>query len=103
MIIGNGDIAKMVCKAEPKDRLYFCSGVSNSSETRESEYQREKDLLAKQRRDLKIIYCSSLGVLNGNTRYYRHKREMEELIKKFPKYTIVRIGNILWAIIPTRL
>ncbi len=94
MIIGNGAIASVL--TDRPDRLYFVSGVSNSKEDRESEYQREKDLLAKQRRDLQIIYISTLGVFNGETRYFKHKREMELLIKGFPHHAILRIGNITW-------
>ena len=93
-IVGHGDIAQ-VLELVDKDVLFFASGVSNSQETRESEYQREKDLLLDQDQNKRLVYFSSLGVLNGNTRYYQHKREMEELvIENFPKYCIVRIGNI---------
>ena len=96
-IVGNGDIAQ-VLKMTDKDVLFFASGVSNSQETRESEYQREKDLLLVQDRSQRLVYFSSLGVLNEDTRYFQHKREMEELIvDNFPKYCIVRIGNISWG------
>lgn len=95
MIIGDGDIASVL-----KDRPGFCffaSGVSNSQETRESEYFKEMDLLKKQDMNDHVVYFSSLAVLNKESRYYFHKREMEELAKTFPKYTIVRIGNITWG------
>jgi len=96
-IVGNGAIAKAVSDAEAKDRLYFCSGVSNSSEVRESEYQREIDLLMKQDKDSHLVYFSSLGVLGGTSRYYEHKRQVEAIVKTyFDKYTIVRLGNITW-------
>ena len=96
-VVGNGDIASILERTS-KDCLFFASGVSNSQETRESEYQREKDLLMEQDRSQRLVYFSSLGVLDGNTRYYHHKREMEELIiENFPKYCIVRIGNITWG------
>lgn len=95
MIIGHGNIAKVL--PERDDLLFFASGVSNSQETSESEYQREKDLLLKQDKTSHIVYFSSLAALKGKTRYLRHKVEMEELVKdNFFKYTIVRIGNILW-------
>jgi nucleoside-diphosphate-sugar epimerase len=95
MVIGNGDIASILPDSE--DKLYFASGVSNSSETRESEYQREKDLLLEQSKKRHIIYFSSIAVLYANSRYFKHKREMEELVKTFPRYTIVRLGNIIWG------
>lgn len=97
MIIGNGDIAKVL--KDKKDKLFFASGVSNSQETRESEYQREKDLLLSQKRDLRLVYFSSLRVfyLDAN-RYTLHKIEMEKLVKEnFSKYVIVRLGNIDWG------
>ena len=96
-IVGNGDISQIL-RLVDKDMLFFASGVSNSQETRESEYQREKDLLLQQDKSQRLVYFSSLGVLDGLTRYYHHKREMEELvIDNFPKYCIVRIGNITWG------
>lgn len=102
MIIGHGDIASALI--HKKDKLYFASGVSNSNEKRESEYTREKNLLLKQDRKSHIVYFSSLAVLYGKTRYVQHKREMEALIKQeFPRYTIMRIGNITWGTNPHTL
>ena len=99
MIIGHGDIASVL--PHKRDRLFFASGVSNSRETRESEYRREKNLLLKQNRKAHIVYFSTLAVLYGDNRYVKHKREMEELIKQeFLRYTIVRIGNITWGVNP---
>jgi len=99
MIIGHGDIASAL--SNRKDRLYFASGVSNSSEIRESEYRREINLLLKQNRKLHIVYFSSLAVLYGSNRYVSHKREIESLIKQeFPRYAIMRLGNITWGTNP---
>ena len=92
MIIGHGDLARVM----PDDdaRLFFVSGVSNSKETREPEYQREKDLLGQQPTDKQLIYFSTLAILYSETRYTKHKLEMEALVKEFPCYGIMRIGNI---------
>lgn len=95
MIIGHGDIAKAL--KDRTDRLYFASGVSNSQETRESEYKREVDLLLKQDKNQHIVYFSSLCIFYSDSRYARHKKHMESLIKTFPHYTIVRLGNITWG------
>lgn len=46
MIIGNGDVASVL--QDRDDLIYFASGVSNSQETRGSEFRREKDLLFEQ-------------------------------------------------------
>lgn len=103
MIIGNGDIAQAL-KLLPKKTgrrnwIYFASGVSNSKEIRESEYQREKALLSKQNKLSHLVYFGSLALFyNPETRYAHHKKEMEELVKKhFKNYTIVRLGNITWG------
>lgn len=102
MIIGNGDIASVLPNRE--DLLFFAAGVSNSQETRESEYDRDKDLLLKQDRNKHIVYFSSLSIFYSNTRYTKHKRIMEFLVKNcFENYTIIRIGNITWGTNPNTL
>lgn len=102
MIIGDGDIASVLLDKE--NLLFFASGVSNSQCTDEKEYQREIDLLLEQPRASHIVYFSSLGVLDGKSRYYRHKRDMEVNVKtNFMKNTIVRLGNISWGDNPNTL
>jgi phage pi2 protein 07 len=100
MIIGNGDLASVLKDRE--DLLFFASGVSNSQETRESEYDRERDLLLSQPRSLRLVYFSSIRVFYPEAnRYTTHKKEMEQLVKEtFPKYTIIRLGNIDWGTNP---
>ncbi len=101
-IVGDGDIAEVL--QEKEGVLYFASGVSNSQETRESEYQREKDLLLSQSRAQRLVYFGSLSIFYGENRYTQHKREMEELVvDNFPQYCIVRIGNITWGDNPNTL
>jgi hypothetical protein len=96
MVIGNGDIASVLPDRE--DFLYFASGVSNSRETRKSEFDREVNLLKEQGNNRRLVYFTSLAVLDRqDTPYFKHKRRMEELVKTFPKHTIVRIGNIDWG------
>lgn len=101
-LVGSGDIASILPKRD--DLLFFASGVSNSQETRESEYQRELSLLLGQSRDRHLVYFSSLATLDGTTRYHRHKREMERTVQKeFSLHTIIRIGNITWGSNPNTL
>jgi hypothetical protein len=96
MIIGHGDIASVL--PDRKDLLFFASGVSNSQETRDSEYRREVDLLKKQDHSKHIVYFSTLAVFYGNSEYVEHKKYMETLIQlEFDMYTIIRIGNITWG------
>ena len=102
MIVGSGDIASVL-----KDRdgfIFFASGVSNSQETRESEYQREKDLLLSQDKSKHLVYFSSLCIFYAKTRYSQHKMEMEALVKEnFKSWTIVRMGNITWGTNPNTI
>ena len=97
-ITGHGDIAQALAEADLGDKLFFASGVSNSQETRESEYQREKDLLLAQDRTRHVVYFGSLSIFYADGRYQQHKKEMEQLVRdNFPHYSIIRIGNITWG------
>lgn len=96
MILGDGDIAGVIKDRE--DRLYFASGVSNSQETRRTEYEREKKLLLAQDKHRHLVYFSSIAILYSDTLYAQHKRRMENLVKKrFRSHTIVRLGIITWG------
>jgi nucleoside-diphosphate-sugar epimerase len=81
--------------------LYFASGVSNSLETRESEYEREIYLMLDTNTEKRLVYFSSLCVFYANTRYAKHKIEMEGLVKDhFENYCILRLGTITWGTNP---
>jgi len=98
MIIGTGDIASIL--SDRKGAIFFAAGVSNSSETRESEFNREYELLDKQDRNKCIFYFSSIVLddITKNNDYFAHKRRMELLVKSnFENYNIIRIGNITWG------
>lgn len=99
MIVGRGDIASILNDRD--DVTFFASGVSNSSETRESEFNREINLLLNQNKDKSLFYFSSiaLDILDKSVnRYYFHKHKMENLIRNnFKNHTIIRIGNITWG------
>lgn len=100
MVVGSGDIASVLPDSE---KLFFASGVSNSQETRESEFKREVDLLNQQDSLQHIVYFSSLSVFYADTPYTRHKLDMEKRIKRFPTWTIIRLGNIDWGTNPNTL
>jgi hypothetical protein len=98
MIVGRGDIASVLNDRD--GAIFFVSGVSNSNETRESEFMREIELLDKQDKTKCIFYFSSITVddMSKNSQYLQHKRRMELLIKSnFENYNIIRIGNITWG------
>ena len=95
-IIGNGDIASVL--PEQDELLFFASGVSNSRETNEKEYEREIDLLFCQDRESHLVYFGSLSIFYADTRYTTHKKLMETIVKEnFRRYTIIRLGNIAWG------
>ncbi len=98
MIVGRGDIASVLNDRD--GAIFFVSGVSNSNETRESEFMREIELLDKQDKTKCIFYFSSITLddISKNSQYLQHKRKMELLIKSnFKNYNIIRIGNITWG------
>ena len=102
MILGHGDIASVLAPYDKKWTLFFASGVSNSQETRDSEYQREIELLNNYAlQGWHIVYFSSMSVFYSNSRYAIHKKAMEWRVKAlFPHYTIIRLGNITWGTNP---
>lgn len=103
MTIGNGDIASVL--PERDHILFFASGVSNSLETRKSEFRREKELLFDQYDDAlnasrRLVYFSTLSIFYKDSPYTRHKRKMEQYVKMFPDWCIIRLGNIDWGTNP---
>jgi hypothetical protein len=100
MIVGKGDIASVLNDRE--GTIFFASGISNSNETRDSEFMREIELLDKQDRTKCLFYFSSISVDDnqkvGCNKYLQHKLRMELLVKSnFENYNIIRIGNITWG------
>jgi nucleoside-diphosphate-sugar epimerase len=102
MIIGTGLIANSLKNIDSEDNLFFASGVSNSLETRSSEFEREFSLLKKSieaNSDGKLVYFSTLSVNDQSkqdSHYVLHKLEIEDYIKNnCSNYLILRIGNIV--------
>lgn len=102
MIIGNGLIATSLKNIDSQDHLFFASGVSNSLETRSSEFEREFSLLKSSietNNKSKLVYFSTLSVNDQSkqdSHYVLHKLEIEDYIKNHcENYLILRIGNIV--------
>jgi nucleoside-diphosphate-sugar epimerase len=103
MIIGNGFLARAFHEFKnEEDILIYTSGVSNSNETRISEYLREKELLThtiESFPDKKIIYFSTISIFDpslNESLYIKHKREMEYYLTKTNKnILILRLPNIV--------
>jgi hypothetical protein len=100
MVIGNGLLGREFKKYNDFNNcIIFASGVSNSNETDNVEFEREKLLLIKiikENKDMKIIYFSSVLAGITNNKYYGHKIELEELIKKETNnHLIFRIPQVV--------
>ncbi|MCS3867857.1 nucleoside-diphosphate-sugar epimerase [Chryseobacterium ginsenosidimutans] len=102
MIIGSGLIANSLKNIDSEENLFFASGVSNSLETRSSEFEREFSLLKKSieaNSNRKLVYFSTLSVNDQSkqdSHYVLHKLEIEDFIKNnCSNYLILRIGNIV--------
>ena len=99
MIVGNGLISKAFKQYYHllDDIVIFASGVSNSSGNNTDDFNREKDLLIKTiKENKKIIYFSSTLVNFNDKPYYKHKLEMEEIIKlSGVDYIIYRLPQIV--------
>ncbi len=86
------------------DIIIFASGVSNSKETDESEFKREKGLLEDTINAnplKKIIYFSTCSMYDNyfkHNKYTLHKLEMEAVIEKLAtNYLIIRLPQVVGA------
>jgi nucleoside-diphosphate-sugar epimerase len=100
MIIGSGLIAKSFINFKNQDdKIIFASGVSNSLEENDLEYQREINLLKsvlKKNSNKKIIYFSTTSIFNIKSKYTNHKLEIEKFItQNFNNYCIYRLPQIV--------
>lgn len=96
MVIGNGLISRAFKDfISNKDYLIFASGVSNSNEENDTEYEREFSLI-KENLNIngKFIYFSTIN--NKDNKYFKHKKKMEEYISnKSKNYLIFRLPNVV--------
>jgi len=102
MIVGRGLLARAF---EPHfgknpDVVVFASGVSNSLETRASEFARERTLLCQllSSEAMRFVYFGSCGVTAIEpdlTPYMKHKREMESLVLSAPHGLALRLPQVV--------
>lgn len=103
MIIGSGMIAKQFVKYQHNnDVLIFASGVSNSKEVLNSEFEREFNLLQKtiaNNPDKYFVYFGTSSMYDPiarNSPYVLHKLDMERYVaEKCKSYNIFRISQII--------
>ncbi len=100
MIVGKGLIASLFTDCDRNDTVFFASGVSNSLETRESEFLREENLILdtiSENSEKIFIYFSTCSIYDSSktgSDYVLHKLKMEQLIKnRCSRYLILRVSN----------
>jgi dTDP-4-dehydrorhamnose reductase len=104
MVVGSGLLAKAFLSYEKNnDILIFASGVSNSKETSQEQFEREEHLLnlylEKYGKSTYFIYfstCSAFDTYFDRSAYTKHKINMEQIIiEKALKYNIFRLSQVL--------
>lgn len=103
MIIGSGLLGVGFLKSNTlyNGEIIFASGVSNSTEIKAADFDREKALVLKtisEHPERKFIYFSSVLAGISDKPYYAHKMQVEELIKHHSHhYLIFRIPQVIGA------
>jgi nucleoside-diphosphate-sugar epimerase len=99
IIVGTGMLAKSFRNIPDANVLIFASGVSNSSEKRRSEFDREIKFLIKSYEkypEKKLLYFSSYAAKSGNTPYAKHKAYIENLIREISsEFLIFRLPQVV--------
>lgn len=104
MVVGRGLVASLFSEYSTSDEvLIFASGVSDSSEQRESEFKRELDLinlhLSNYPNSLFVYFstCSVTDKIFKNRKYTIHKLAVEKLIMKSSSsnFLICRLSNLV--------
>jgi nucleoside-diphosphate-sugar epimerase len=102
VIIGNGLIAKAFkSKFEHEQAVtIFASGVSNSSEVRESAFQRERRLLLEtiDKSTGVFVYFSTCSLTDPDrqsTPYVEHKAEAEKLLEEISDSMVFRLPQVV--------
>jgi nucleoside-diphosphate-sugar epimerase len=99
MVVGSGMMAQAFAGfAGRDDVLIFASGVSDSDEARAAAFERERELLARARREHSstlLVYFGTCSVHDPDRRdtpYVRHKLAMEALLAASPSpWLILRV------------
>ena len=103
MVIGNGLMAKAFSDFNNDETVVvFASGVSNSTETKPSEFEREFNVLKETLRSYptaKLIYFSTCSINDEAVKerpYVQHKMMLEQFIATHAiDYLIFRVSNVV--------
>lgn len=97
MVIGSGLLASAFSQgfSSNADVKIFASGVSNSRETRKSEFLREREILkASLTRNGRLVYFSTCSIYDPrakNSPYVAHKLEMEAMVLESEDNMVFRL------------
>jgi nucleoside-diphosphate-sugar epimerase len=104
VIIGSGVIGSAFIDFYEKDQeiCLYAAGVSNSQCIENANYLRDKNTLVENMSKLKknelLVYISTCSILTSSnrssSRYIEHKMEMEELVRSYGRYLIMRLPQI---------
>jgi len=99
VIVGNGLIAKAVESCNTGDVILFASGVSNSVDPIQADFDREEKLLLGHLGfEKRFIYFSTVSIEDPDSNskpYIQHKIRMENLVKaNSDNYLILRLPNM---------
>jgi len=96
-LLANGFLARYT--ALPADVIVFASGVSNSQESSDENFQRERKMLSLLPFDVKLVYFSTCSIESSekkNTPYVLHKCSIEnELLLRRIKPLILRLPQVV--------
>lgn len=101
MIVGRGLLARAFAPRYEHQPgvVVFASGVSNSAETGEGAFRRERELLERSLDAApRLVYFSSCGVVAGEepaTPYMRHKARMESLVLARRGGMVLRLPQVV--------
>lgn len=102
MVVGHGLIASAFDIYNNNNSvIIFASGVSNSKEQKEEEFQREKDLISSFSRfsNKKFVYFSTCSISDpsmSDSMYVQHKINMENHVQSlYKKHFIIRLPNVI--------
>jgi nucleoside-diphosphate-sugar epimerase len=100
-LYGNGLIASALSEFNLDGFHFYASGVSDSSETRASEFNRERLLLSKALVETagdSLVYFSTCSIWDSSksqTPYVQHKLAMEDLVSKSHSGRVVRLPSVV--------
>ena len=101
MIIGSGLLATSLSKLRHENSVFFASGVSDSKEVSEIEFERERDLLVSSLKNTgtsEFFYFSTCSIFDpslAKSRYIAHKKRMEDIVLSNQKGRVIRLPNLV--------